>query len=93
LPGLHRATVYRTLALLKDAGLVASFVGVRGLTEFEWLQGGDRHRLHCRRCGISLAVEVAPVEVLQAEILQVYGFLVDLKHLYVSGLCAACAAA
>jgi Fur family ferric uptake transcriptional regulator len=93
LPGLNRATVYRTLALLQAAGQVAAFEGRHGLTEFEWTRGGDCHRLHCRRCGVGLALEAAPVEALRAEILQRHGFHAELEHLHISGLCAVCAAA
>lgn len=93
LPGLNRATVYRTLALLQAAGLVAAFEGRRGLTEFEWIRGGDCHRLHCRRCGVELTLAAAPVEALKTNILRAHGFHAELEHLHISGLCAACAAA
>ena len=93
LPGLNRATVYRTLALLQASGLVATFEGRHGLTEFEWIRGGDCHRLHCRRCGATLTLAAAPVEALKADILRAHGFHAELEHLHISGLCAACAVA
>ena len=94
LPGLNRATVYRTLELLRDAGLISATSGREGVNHFELLQGADRqhHHLHCRGCGVELSLEAAPIDALKAEIAHRTGFQAELDHLYINGLCAACGA-
>jgi Fur family ferric uptake transcriptional regulator len=94
LPGLNRATIYRTLELFRDTGVVTASVGENGVTEFEVMrEGGEsHHHLHCRRCGAKLTLETGPVEALQADIARRYGFRAELDHLRISGLCAGCLA-
>ncbi len=94
LPGLNRATVYRTLELLHGAGVVSAFPGPEGVTEFELVHsGGDvHHHLICRRCGAEYTLDGEPVERLKAEICERTGFRADLSHMVVTGLCARCAA-
>jgi Fur family ferric uptake transcriptional regulator len=94
LPGLNRTTIYRTLDLLHDAGIVTTSVGQEGLTEFELVreQGEQHHHLHCRRCGAKLILDSGPVEALKAEIASRYGFRAELDHLRLNGLCSECLA-
>jgi Fe2+ or Zn2+ uptake regulation protein len=94
LPGLNRATVYRTLEFLRDAGVLTASSGPEGITRFELVQesGPQHHHLHCRGCGVELDLEAEPIDVLKAEIARRSGFQAELDHLYIHGLCAACAA-
>jgi Fe2+ or Zn2+ uptake regulation protein len=48
--------------------------------------------LHCRGCGIELDLEAEPIDALKTEIARRTGFQAELDHLYIHGLCAACAA-
>jgi Fur family transcriptional regulator, ferric uptake regulator len=93
LPGLNVATVYRTLELFHEAGLIVSYPGKDGITEFELVRsGGDlHHHLVCRRCGTEYAMEIEPVEQLRATIFERFGFHADLDHIVLTGLCAHCA--
>ncbi len=93
LPGLNRATVYRTLDLLRDASVVLTFPGPEGVTEFELVRSaGDlHHHLVCRGCGAEYALETEPVEQLRSAIRERFGFHADLDHIVISGLCASCA--
>jgi Fur family transcriptional regulator, ferric uptake regulator len=94
LPGLNRATVYRTLELLRDAGVVTAGSGPEGINRFELVQDKEQqhHHLHCRECGVELPLEAEPIDALKAEIARRSGFQAELDHLYINGLCAACAA-
>ena len=94
LPGLNRATVYRTLDLLHEAQVVTTFGGPDGITEFELVrnEGDLHHHLVCQQCGAELALEGEPVEQLKAEILRRTGFQADLQHMVITGLCVRCAA-
>ncbi len=92
LPGLNRATVYRTLELFRDAHVVTAFNGPDGIIVFELVRGGEDHHHHliCSVCGAELALEPAPIEELRVEILARTGFQADLRHLVFTGLCANC---
>jgi Fur family ferric uptake transcriptional regulator len=94
LPGLNRATVYRTLELLRDAGVLTASSGPEGINRFEVVRGDEQphHHLHCRRCGVETPLEPEPVDALKAEIARRSGFRAELDHLTISGHCAACAA-
>lgn len=93
LPGLNRATVYRTLELLREAGVVATFPGPEGVTEFERVRAaGDlHHHLVCRCCGAQVALDAEPVEQLKSAIRERIGFHADLDHIVITGLCVRCA--
>jgi Fur family ferric uptake transcriptional regulator len=84
------STVYRTLTAAEDAGLVTRFEQVGRETAYEWL-GQAHHHLVCSRCGgvTSLTAEMlAPVKSL---LLDVTGFVADLRHIAISGTCRDCA--
>lgn len=95
LPGLNRATVYRTLEMLHEASVVLTFPGPEGITEFELVRSVEElhHHLVCRKCGAEYALGNEPVEALRSAILNRFGFHADLDHIVVSGLSATCAAA
>src|SRR5271157_4614506 len=59
LPGLNRATVYRTLDLLREASVVLTFPGPEGVTEFELIRSAQElhHHLVCRGCGAEYALD------------------------------------
>jgi Fur family ferric uptake transcriptional regulator len=92
LPGLNRATVYRTLDMLQHADVLAAFPGPQGVTEFELVRTSSdlHHHLVCRNCGAEEALDAGPVEELKAEIRARHGFEADLHHLVISGLCVRC---
>lgn len=91
---VHRATVYRTLDSLTEAGVLRHVHLDRGLRAYH-LAGTGRPRAHlhaqCSRCG---AVVDLPADVLgdaAAAIRAATGFELDAGHAALSGLCAACA--
>jgi len=94
LPGLNRATVYRTLEFLRDAGVLTASSGPEGITRFELVQesGPQHHHLHCRGCGVELDLEAEAIDVPKAENARRSGFPAELDHLYIHGHCAACPA-
>jgi Fur family ferric uptake transcriptional regulator len=87
--GIHRATVYRTLEILEEAGCVyRSRLSNRSV----YYHAGERHHHHlvCSRCGKTIECDeeiLAPVRKLVAE---KYGFSVDFQHEVMNGLCERC---
>jgi len=89
-PGTTPSTVYRTLDVLEDLGLVSHSHGLEGRQEFHVRPVGLHGHVACSVCGSSWELspdEAAPlVDGLRAS----RGFEVALDHLTVVGLCDAC---
>jgi len=87
-PGLGRATVYRTLALLVQLGLVVPRPAPGGI-RYSLVSKG-MHRLVCRSCGVELLLTECPAGSLAGELARRYGFQVDGHLLEFYGLCPDC---
>jgi Fur family ferric uptake transcriptional regulator len=89
-PTTTPSTVYRTLDVLEDLGLVSHSHGLEGREEFHVNPSRNHGHLVCSSCGGSWelgAAEVGPlVDRLQAD----RGFEVALDHLSIEGRCTAC---
>jgi Fur family ferric uptake transcriptional regulator len=84
------STVYRTLDVLEDLGLVRHHHGADGREEFHVQPLADHGHLHCRNCGGSWEIGASEAAAL-VEVLRIKrGFAVDLSHVTVTGRCAAC---
>ena len=89
LPSLSPATIYGTLDLLDDLGLVRRVSTPRGGTVYD-SRVDDHHHVICRSCGRIEDVE-APLETAAVERAAVAaGFRVDHRQLAIYGLCADC---
>lgn len=90
-PYVDISTVYRTLAVLKDLRLVSEIDMGIGDTSYEWVpREGRHHHLICRTCGNVSLLDHHYLEDLGAEILAESGFLPDLEHFAIFGLCGSC---
>lgn len=91
LPGVSLPTVYATLELFEELGLVRRVLTAGGAVVFDSRTDVHYHAI-CRRCGrvedIAAPVDVAPV----LEAAGRKGFTGGNADLVVSGLCADCAA-
>lgn len=94
-PGVHRASVYRTLELLTRLGIATHVHGGGGTTVYHLAAaalGHEHLHAHCRECG---EVVVVPADVLDAAASRVHaesGFRLDPGRSALVGLCAGCAA-
>lgn len=88
-----KATVYRTLPLLAEAGIVqAAIVGGESKT-YETTFGRQHHdHLLCRRCGKVVEFEFEAFEILQREVAARYGFRLEAHHHELVGSCPECQA-
>ncbi len=90
-PGL--ATVYRTLNLLREAGLVDQKQFTDGKSVFEVLTPGSHHdHLICLQCHKVIEFHNAQIEKLQEQIAKDYGFVLKHHSLELFGLCPQCKA-
>jgi Fur family ferric uptake transcriptional regulator len=94
-PKLNRVTVYRTLKMLKDSGLVDEL----DLMHF----GGDQHyyetrmkqehaHVICLRCGRVEEFFGEPIQRLRRQVEATFGFQVAIARTEIGGYCAHCQA-
>lgn len=89
-PGTIPSTVYRTLDVLEDLGLVRHGHGADGREEFHVLPATEHGHLYCRSCGGSWEVASPEAGSLVSALAKGRGFAVDLSHLTIVGLCSEC---
>jgi len=91
MPSLSPATIYATLELLDELGVVRRLSTPGGTTVYDPRTQPHHHAI-CRRCGRIEDVE-APVDARAAEAAAARaGFRADHTELQLTGVCAACAA-
>jgi Fur family transcriptional regulator, ferric uptake regulator len=87
---IDRSTLYRTLKLFTELGLVVSADKGDGETYYEIARPHRHHHLICRQCGQEQEIEHGVIHAMFDQVQQTYGFRVDNDHLVLFGLCAAC---
>lgn len=82
------ATIYRTLNLFKDAGLVEQKTFEDGKAIFE-LQRPDEHHDHliCNDCGKVFEFENEEIEALQKKVAESFGLKLTSHNLDLRGIC------
>ena len=88
-PNTSRATVYRTLELLTELGIVRPiYVGENGPTYIR--AEGGHHHLVCAQCGKIVDFDQCGADSLARELETRYGFHIRSHLLEFYGLCAEC---
>jgi Fur family ferric uptake transcriptional regulator len=87
--GVTEATVYRTLELLADNGLVLVADRGNGHLAYE-LTVETHHHVVCRGCGAQLDVEPELLQDIFDRLEQSTGYRLNTAHLTFSGLCSHC---
>lgn len=88
---ISRATIYRTLDLLVDSGIVGRVrIGESGY-RYERLRAGDHHdHLICNECGRVIEFREPQIEKLQDEVYERYGFIALSHSHQLRGICRRC---
>lgn len=89
-PTIDRSTLYRTLKLFVELGLVVSADTGDGEIYYEITKPHRHHHLICRQCGQEQEIEHAAMQHMFDQIFQQYGFQADTDHLVLFGVCAGC---
>ncbi len=84
------STVYRTLDVLEEIGLVRHGHGPEGREEYHVGPGPEHGHLYCDRCGEHWEIEAADAAGLIHAVQNRHGVTVDLSHVTVVGRCAGC---
>lgn len=90
-PTTTPSTVYRTLDLLEEIGLVSHSHGREGRQEFHVNPGADHGHLMCSTCGRSWELDPVEATSLADGLRRDRGFEIDVAHLSIEGHCADCA--
>jgi Fur family ferric uptake transcriptional regulator len=94
LPGLNVATIYRTLESLQKAGMIDLLASDTDVARFSLRDAHNPHtHLVCRECNQILEVGTDVIARSAREVERDTGFVIDIDHLTLVGLCKACAAA
>lgn len=92
-PEIGLATVYRTILLLEDVGLVSRLHLNDGCSRYELVHSDEAHRHHhlvCNICNRVIEVEDDLLEDLEAEIEGKYNFKILDHSLKFYGICGEC---
>ena len=89
--GVSRATVYRTLSMMEEAGFVEGLDTGDGGRRFEHTLGHEHHdHMVCTSCAAIIEFHDAQLEDRQDVAAAKHGFLIQTHSLKLFGLCADC---
>jgi len=87
---LGLATVYRTVGLLAEAGVIDSLSHRPSELCYRWCGQGHHHHLVCSSCHRVVELADCELDPWLERISRTHGFVTTGHRLEVSGLCAAC---
>jgi Fur family ferric uptake transcriptional regulator len=90
--GVNISTVYRTLELLEELGLVSHAHLGHGAPTYHLADRLHHMHLVCRDCGTVIETDVSVAQPLIDALRAAHGFDTDMKHFAIFGRCAECAA-
>ena len=90
--GVNISTVYRTLELLEELGLVTHTHLGHGPPTYHAATDDDHVHLVCRVCGRVTETSPGLVDDVVRELREAEGFVADVGHLAIFGTCRDCAA-
>ena len=89
-PNVSLATVYRTLAVLREIGLVEEHRLGQDHGHYEAVRQEPHYHFTCLRCGKVIEFDTPLVAQVEQELCEQKGVRVTSTHLHVSGYCAQC---
>ncbi len=90
--GVNLSTVYRTLEVLEAVGLVTHAHIGHGSPAYHSVSEQAHIHLVCGRCGTVYSVEASVAEPFAQVLVERTGFVTDISHVSVHGICAECLA-
>lgn len=89
--GVNLSTVYRTLELLEELGLVTHAHLGHGAPTYHAATNDDHLHLVCRKCGSVTETDVSTADALVHRLAEQHGFETDVAHFAIYGRCKGCA--
>lgn len=88
---VSKATVYRTLSLLCEGGIIESQDFGRGPLHYEAKLGARHHdHLICTHCAKVVEFRVPELEELQEKVAKARGYTIESRSLRIFGVCKSC---
>jgi Fur family ferric uptake transcriptional regulator len=88
--GVNISTVYRTLELLEELGLVSHTHLGHGPPTYQAATDEDHLHLVCRDCGAIIETDASVTDALVHELAERHGFETDVAHFAIYGRCQGC---
>jgi len=89
IPGVNASTVYRTLYLLEDVG-VLSHVHLEAGPEYQFQSEAPHVHLTCAACGFEDSMPLEELLRVRDLVVAARDFAPDLTHFAISGTCSSC---
>jgi Fur family ferric uptake transcriptional regulator len=89
-PEVNVSTIYRTMELLEQEGLVTHIHFHDGVAKWHRAEEARHQHLVCEKCGAETELDIDVVAPLTREIRERYGFAANLTHFAIIGVCKAC---
>jgi Fur family ferric uptake transcriptional regulator len=89
MPGVTPSTIYRTLDVLEEVGIISHSHLERGAEYHHASKAGHVH-LTCAQCGAEDDLSLEEAESLERLVMKHRGFRPDLTHFAISGVCKSC---
>jgi Fur family ferric uptake transcriptional regulator len=91
-PDVHITTVYRTLEVLEELGIVRHTHFHDGVAQYQRTDETPHHHMVCTACHSDIELDLEILEPLADEIWRRYGFKSNLAHTAIVGICRDCQA-
>ena len=88
--GVNLSTIYRTLEVLEEVGLVTHAHIGHGAPTYHAVDDDVHIHLVCDRCGAVTSAPASAADSFIAALESNYGFRTDISHVSVHGLCERC---
>ncbi len=89
-PDVNVSTVYRTLDLLEELGFVRHTHFHGDPAQYQRTDEPPHQHLVCSRCGRDQELDLSVLQPLQDDLRRRYGFVADLTHTAIVGVCRSC---
>ncbi len=89
--GVNLSTIYRTLEVLEEVGLVTHAHIGHGAPTYHSVDEHVHIHLVCDRCGAVLSAPASVATPFVSRLQRDYGFVTDITHVSVHGHCSTCA--
>jgi Fur family ferric uptake transcriptional regulator len=89
-PDVNITTVYRTLEVLEERGFVRHTHFHDSRSQYERTDEPAHQHLVCKVCGRDQEMDLSVLEPLAQDLLARYGFVADLGHTALIGVCESC---
>jgi Fe2+ or Zn2+ uptake regulation protein len=89
-PRISLSTIYRTLLLFRQMGLVDGHSFAQSHCHYESLASGEHYHLLCSQCGRIVEFAHPLIEKIKKEVSREHGFVIKQADIHLTGLCHEC---